>query len=892
MKKFLSIILAIAMLSSIMSTTIAINVSAEGVSTWDGVSASTTLSGTGSEADPYLIQSASDLKLFADMVNGGSAYNSEGVDTFAGKYVKQTVDVDLGGHPWTPIGYMGNATFQGVYDGDGHKINGLAISGIPNDRNGLFGAIGEPSVKDGQIAPDALRFDCGVANLTLSGTVALSSDEPLEAGVGGLVAYINNSGYKGSAKAYVTNVTVDVDLAVSGLNSYVSCGGLASEAYSTVFENVVNEGSVSVTADKYIENATGGLVGRVSNCEFTSCINNGDVFYNTDLYEGSKASRVGGLVGFYYKNGADQYVTFTACVNNGNVIAQSSNSFPAFTHCGGILGSIYTDQEKVSYGTTGSMWHDFNLTFKNCSNVGAVRIRFTQVTNTESTQGTAGGILGSGYSGNGLAHWNGGGFYFENCVNTGPVDFLNYRNAAGIAGNVYTDWYNTYDIEFVRCITAAREGDFAIVWGSAIVNFHSGTATSIHKVCSQSQKDAMLHMNDTARKCRDFVTADANALVEWNRSLLSPSITNINGMPTGAEVAVLKGVKNDVAELPYAVPPTMVVVDSNGNTVTNITSAGVYTVKLALVSVTPHVADEFSLAYNIAFERDFLSASAVLNFVLGENSYSASGRYLYSDFHSISTYGSLEAYSVKYTFTHILPQQLARSVNLTVTDGGKTVLSHSYSLAVYAKNQLNKTADQLGMSAEKKAAFDTFLVDMIKYGAAAQLFDGETVGIATSVLSEDQLSLASVFSADGLENVKNVTNDVDNEIIKWTAATLVFDQAITIRFKFQCDYINAIQRYKFSVGISDVSTTNYMASDIIVDAGSYYYIDVKGFEPTMYGNEIYVKLVNGSGHMSETITYSINSYIANMYTDATYGELVRALACYSASAQKFLSIDG
>ena len=78
----------------------------------------TEFQGSGNTAeDPYLIRNVNDLKLLAEKVNSGTDY--------AGKYFKQTANIDLKNEPnWTPIG-KSRLPFQGTFDGDGHQITNL-----------------------------------------------------------------------------------------------------------------------------------------------------------------------------------------------------------------------------------------------------------------------------------------------------------------------------------------------------------------------------------------------------------------------------------------------------------------------------------------------------------------------------------------------------------------------------------------------------------------------------------------------------------------------------------------------------------------------------------------------------------------------------------------------
>jgi len=89
---------------------------------------STTLSGTGTSGDPYLIQNKDDL-VFLSLTD--SDWNTN-------KYFKQTANIDLAGCEWTPIGSSAK-NFKGSYDGNFKTISNLFFNNSTSSNVGLFG---------------------------------------------------------------------------------------------------------------------------------------------------------------------------------------------------------------------------------------------------------------------------------------------------------------------------------------------------------------------------------------------------------------------------------------------------------------------------------------------------------------------------------------------------------------------------------------------------------------------------------------------------------------------------------------------------------------------------------------------------------------------------------
>ena len=91
------------------------------------------------ENNSLLINDPEQFSSFATAVNNGN--------TFSGINVALGSDIDLNYQPWTPIGTSTNA-FKGTFDGKGHTINNLEISGLDNSIiAGLFGKL-NGTVKD------------------------------------------------------------------------------------------------------------------------------------------------------------------------------------------------------------------------------------------------------------------------------------------------------------------------------------------------------------------------------------------------------------------------------------------------------------------------------------------------------------------------------------------------------------------------------------------------------------------------------------------------------------------------------------------------------------------------------------------------------------------------
>lgn len=180
MKKTLSVILALLIVLTFVLPCTVLTASAGDVtpepSKWDGTvpAADQTyvFGGEGTEASPYIIDSAAEFAQFAANIRD----KTEGT-AYAGKFFKLTVDIDLDSKPWygiggcqvkedgTPINGVGatdagESYFSGTFDGNGHVIYNLTLADN-NHINGLFGHVSGGVIKNlGIESGNSVLNDC------------------------------------------------------------------------------------------------------------------------------------------------------------------------------------------------------------------------------------------------------------------------------------------------------------------------------------------------------------------------------------------------------------------------------------------------------------------------------------------------------------------------------------------------------------------------------------------------------------------------------------------------------------------------------------------------------------------------------------------------------------
>ena len=222
--------------------------------------------GFGTEASPYRISTADQLKSFRDIVNDENGNPAA--------YAELMNDIDLSSicgesNSWTPIGSSSNA-YAGTFNGNGKTIENLYID-TTDDYQGLFGYVSaEGTVKNLGVS--------GTSTSTSSGGVAAINFGSIENCSSGVIvtATGSNNVYVGGVvdqnHGSVTNCYNTGNITVTGNNNDVYVGGVVAQNYSNV-TNCYNTGTITVTdsGSSYVGGAVGeNDDGSVTNCYYLS----------------------------------------------------------------------------------------------------------------------------------------------------------------------------------------------------------------------------------------------------------------------------------------------------------------------------------------------------------------------------------------------------------------------------------------------------------------------------------------------------------------------------------------------------------------------------------------------------------------------------------------------
>lgn len=217
----------------------------------------------------YQIGTRTELAWFRDQINSGKNYSAV-----------LTADIDLKNQDWTPIG-KAEHPFTGIFDGAGHTVSGLKVTGAPNA--GLFGAGSGATIQ----------------NVVVSGTVSGTNAAGILAQTVTAACTIRNCG----STAAVTGT------------DYV--GGIVGLAAADVTVTACyNSGTVAADKDAY--SRAGGIVGGEKNRTITV----------TDSYNVGPVSSTGYAAGIL---GGAVNGSITRCYNAGTVSGADNTKTGAIT---------------------------------------------------------------------------------------------------------------------------------------------------------------------------------------------------------------------------------------------------------------------------------------------------------------------------------------------------------------------------------------------------------------------------------------------------------------------------------------------------------------------------------------------------------------------------------
>jgi len=312
------------------------------------------LEGSGTKADPYLLDSSGDFLSLASLINAKVEQDNSYM------YVELENDIDLAGVSFEGFGTEKNM-FYGTFNGNKHTIKGLSITEYSKDKSfyGLFNCTYQSTIYDFNLEYSIVLPVVGVSASAYAGavlgygqdtclygisakgdTVITTTSSKTQLFAGGIAgAIVSASGYYvfETNLAHYGNVLTDAGGETTG---YGFAGGIAGYVYTNydgvvAFMSSYNEGNVSTLDD------AGGIVGRSDYyVSIQDCVATGEKV-EALREEGSYAGGIAGVSG-YDTLVARNYTSYI------NIKAANSTSVSYSSYAGAITGYYAVDDVSLS----------------------------------------------------------------------------------------------------------------------------------------------------------------------------------------------------------------------------------------------------------------------------------------------------------------------------------------------------------------------------------------------------------------------------------------------------------------------------------------------------------------------------------------------------------------
>lgn len=421
----------------------------------------------------YQITTPEELAWFAVQVNSGKTTINAQLANDIVLWDTEVADKS-GTTRWKAIGDTSIRAFDGVFDGNGHKISGLYVNDTlaakaDSISRGLFGVVGENGVVK----------NLSVDNAYVYAHVDSTKSKKRYGNIGGLVGKnkgtIENVSYDGTVLTYLEGYVISGSSNIY-YDSYGYVGGIAGYNTGSVKGATVS-GSVKHSVGSHYFSYVGGVVGYEAGGKFIeNSKNKADVL----------GQYSGGVAGYVYAA-----ATISNCSNSGAVSGSSSGGIAGYVYAAATIsnctnsGAVTASGSSYSYSGGIAGYVRASATISNCTNSGSVTATTTSSYSYDDSY--SGGIVGYFINSRGLV---------STCVNLGKVfsstkytgistntysTSFRIAYAGGIAGysaSQITDSYNLADVEAVATSAVKYYANKYYVGG--IVGYTSGIVQNVY----------------------------------------------------------------------------------------------------------------------------------------------------------------------------------------------------------------------------------------------------------------------------------------------------------------------------------------------------------------------------------------------------------------------------
>lgn len=298
--------------------------------------------------------------------------------------------------------------------------------------------------------------------------------------------------------------------------------------------------------------------------------------------------------------------------------------------------------------------------------------------------------------------------------------------------------------------------------------------------------------------------------------------------------------------------------------------------------------EEKEIAYLVAgaycnLQKGLSLSYSVDSTLMQENGYSAP----YVKYTFGEEGGTVSEYQVVddvYIFTvdGIAPQEMTDAISITLC---ADLLGTEYVAATMETSLAEYCYEMLEIySADEYAELRTLLVDTLNYGSAAQEYTGyKEDALANAALTEEQRAWGTAEAIEPENIVDKAYISIENPSVEWCGAGLLLQDGLLLRLKLSADSIAEL-----TVHIATESGEEWtVLSSEFVETNGGYYVYFDGLTATQMEEPIYVTAYAGATAVSNTLRYSVESYVYQRQntSEEDLQSLLEALMKYGEAAK-------
>ena len=190
-------------------------------------------------------------------------------------------------------------------------------------------------------------------------------------------------------------------------------------------------------------------------------------------------------------------------------------------------------------------------------------------------------------------------------------------------------------------------------------------------------------------------------------------------------------------------------------------------------------------------------------------------------------------------------------------------------------------------SGDEHSKLRTLLVDLLNYGAAAQIYAGyQTDNLVNSDLTDVQKNWASKDTTE-FKNIRNLNyKTINNPSAEWKTCSLVLKNSIMVKVKFSA---KDVENKTVEIVLKNTKFT-YTKDDFVNNGDGTYYVYCNELFANELSDDLLFTIYENGKPCSNTMLFSVESYarlVRDNYKDKPLDKMTTAMMLYGNSAKAY-----